>query len=199
MTFIKRQSVAFNILNNVGEDSTAEYLQKGKRGMVGEVREWKGGKFRKTANGWEPIKEEGKGEADKKTSGISVGQSLRVPANLTSDPIKKQGETGKVTSVQEDIVTIEFLDGKSGKYDKSIWDGSKETEDSKNNVSPQVKRVMDSLTTVNSKYSDPQKVTVSSTPKGNWRVYYDGKETGVTLGGNQISEDTIRDNQWEHH
>lgn len=84
-------------------------------------------------------------------------------------------------------------------YAKNPKAVEKNTEDSRNNVSPQVKRVMDSLTTVNSKYSDPQKVTVSSTPKGNWRVYYDGKETGVTLGGNQISEDTIRDNQWEHH
>lgn len=57
MTFIKRQSVAFNILNNVGQDSTAEYLEKGKRGQIGEIREWQGKKYKKTLNGWEPVKE----------------------------------------------------------------------------------------------------------------------------------------------
>lgn len=66
-------------------------------------------------------------------------------------------------------------------------------------LSPQVERVIDALTTVNSKYNEPSKITVETTPKGNWRVYYEGKETGITLGRNQISEDTIRDNQWEHH
>lgn len=57
MTFIKKQSVAFNILNNVGPDSTAEYIEKGKRGQIGEIRTWSDGKYRKTASGWEPVKE----------------------------------------------------------------------------------------------------------------------------------------------
>lgn len=63
MTFITKQSVAFNILNNVSEDSTAEYLEKGKRAQIGEIREWQGGKFRRTFDGWVPVKE---GEGGKK-------------------------------------------------------------------------------------------------------------------------------------
>lgn len=42
-------------------------------------------------------------------------------------------------------------------------------------------------------------VTVESTPKGNWRLYYDNKDTGITLNRNKISDETIRNNNWEHH
>ena len=31
-------------------------LEKAKKGNIGEIREWKSGKYRKTANGWEPVK-----------------------------------------------------------------------------------------------------------------------------------------------
>ena len=61
------------------------------------------------------------------------------------------------------------------------------------------KKIMDALKTNNSKYSDSSKVTVEATPKGNWRLYYDGKDTGVTIKGSVLSEDTIRDLNWEHH
>lgn len=66
-------------------------------------------------------------------------------------------------------------------------------------VHPQVKSVMNSLSTVNSKYSDPKKVTVEATPKGNWRIYYSGKDTGTTLNTNILSEETIMKVGWEHH
>jgi hypothetical protein len=32
-------------------------LEKGKRGVVGEIREWSGKKYQKTATGWTPVKE----------------------------------------------------------------------------------------------------------------------------------------------
>jgi hypothetical protein len=34
-------------------------------------------------------------------------------------------------------------------------------------------------------------VTVSGTPKGNWRIYYDGKDTGLTVAGDLLDPDTI--------
>ncbi|GEM_PF-1588694 len=61
------------------------------------------------------------------------------------------------------------------------------------------KKIMDALKTNNSRYSDSSKVTVEATPKGNWRLYYDGKDTGVTIKDSVLSEDTIRDLNWEHH
>jgi len=39
-----------------------DLLEKGKRGSIGEIREWNGKKFMKTANGWKPVKGEGKQE-----------------------------------------------------------------------------------------------------------------------------------------
>lgn len=54
-------------------------------------------------------------------SEIKVGQSLKVPSSLTSDPSGKKGQFGKVTSIEDDIITLKFSDGKTGKYDRSIW------------------------------------------------------------------------------
>lgn len=72
-------------------------------------------------------------------------------------------------------------------------------EKDKKKLPSDAKKIMDALKTNNSKYSDSSKVTVEATPKGNWRLYYDGKDTGVTIKGSVLSEDTIRDLNWEHH
>ena len=76
---------------------------------------------------------------------------------------------------------------------------SSDKKDEKNKFPSEAKKIMDALKTNNSKYSDSSKVTVEATPKGNWRLYYDGKDTGVTIKSSILSEDTIRDLNWEHH
>ena len=49
----------------LGDDETIQkafiaIIEKGgKKAVVGEIREWKGGKFRRTASGWEPVTEGG--------------------------------------------------------------------------------------------------------------------------------------------
>lgn len=43
---------------------TCDFLEKGKRGTVGEIRTWGGNKYQKTAEGWVPVKE----ASDKKTT-----------------------------------------------------------------------------------------------------------------------------------
>lgn len=49
--------------------SEEDALEKGKRANIGETRDWKGGKFRKTANGWEPVVEGGyKGKKEESDS-----------------------------------------------------------------------------------------------------------------------------------
>lgn len=60
-------------------------------------------------------------------------------------------------------------------------------------------KVMDALQTSRSEYNDPSKVTVESSPKGNWILYYDGKDTGVIIGGDVLRESTVRELGWEHH
>lgn len=38
------------------------------------------------------------------------------------------------------------------------------------------------------KYSDLSKMSLQKTPKGNWRLYYDGKDTGTTMQASTISD-----------
>lgn len=61
------------------------------------------------------------------------------------------------------------------------------------------KRVMNALAGVNSKYNRPSKVTVEATEKGNWYVYYNNQHIGLTLKGSMLSEETIRELNWEYH
>ena len=44
----------------------------------------------------------------------------------------------------------------------------------------------------NSKYNDTSKMKLERTPKGNWRCYYDAKDTGNTIDGKLISENLAR-------
>lgn len=46
-------------LNDQLNPEQKEILQKGKRAVIGEVREWSGKKYKKTSSGWEPVKGEG--------------------------------------------------------------------------------------------------------------------------------------------
>ena len=48
-------------------------------------------------------------------------------------------------------------------------------------------------------YNDLSKRTVDATPSGNWRLYYDGKDTGLTYNGRLLSDKTIMDYNLEHH
>lgn len=46
---------------------TGNLIEKGKRGQLGEIREWKGGKYKKTTQGWIPVNE-GKKESKEESS-----------------------------------------------------------------------------------------------------------------------------------
>lgn len=52
---------------------------------------------------------------------IRVGQELKVPSSLTSDPFGQKGQFGKVISIKDDVITLKFPDGKTGDYDRDIW------------------------------------------------------------------------------
>lgn len=167
---------AFNILNNVSEDTTADLLEKAmghkyykREGTPGNYKyyyteeqynkEKKGEKedigkkleattsiieYRRhlidygTKNGDKDLVEYAKNASvsalerrmkSEKTEeqfqdrsfSIKIGQDLKVPSSLTSDPSGKKGQFGKVTSIEDDIITLKFSDGKTGRYDRSIW------------------------------------------------------------------------------
>lgn len=49
------------------------------------------------------------------------------------------------------------------------------------------RRALSLLQVSNNKYRDEGKVTVRETANANWRLYYDGKDTGVTVGRDELS------------
>lgn len=68
MSNIEQRIIENEIEKSLGNDFSIEKafdtldIVKGKRAQLGEIREWRGGRFRRTANGWEKIKEGAKGE-----------------------------------------------------------------------------------------------------------------------------------------
>lgn len=54
---------------------------------------------------------------------LKVGMRVIVPVDLTTDPIHKQGETGVIRKIDVagDVVTVQFLDGKIGKYQTNVF------------------------------------------------------------------------------
>jgi len=53
-------------------------------------------------------------------------------------------------------------------------------------------KLLDNMRISNSKYKDINKVSVIETPMGNWRLYYDGKDTGLTAPRHKIQMATIK-------
>ena len=77
-----------NILGDeeVIQKAFSAIIEKGGKANIGEVREWKGGKFKKTPHGWEPVterKEEGKKE-------LVLGYDIS-KKSLTDYPLTKNG------------------------------------------------------------------------------------------------------------
>lgn len=48
--------------------------------------------------------------------------------------------------------------------------------------------IMEGFRIQTNKYSDLSKMSLQKTPKGNWRLYYDGKDTGTTMQASVISD-----------
>ena len=44
--------------NQIIQKAFSEVIEKGSKANIGEVREWKGGKFKKTEQGWVPTKDD---------------------------------------------------------------------------------------------------------------------------------------------
>jgi hypothetical protein len=60
-----------------------------------------------------------------------LNTKVRIPSNLTSDPINKQGETGLVKSsdLDNEIITVQFDDGKLGMYQFDVFKGMNEVSE----------------------------------------------------------------------
>lgn len=84
----------------VGEEIIKSYdLEKGKAGTVGEIRDWRGGKFQKTAKGWVPVKSGGKNRA------ASTKDETKLDKK-TYEKLKEKfvdEDTGEVVEIERDV------------------------------------------------------------------------------------------------
>ena len=134
---IERTIIESEITKSLGNDFTLdkaldlqETILKGKKAQIGEVREWSGGKYRKTSSGWERIKESGKGSQGSQDNGIN--DNLQVNRDTTAskkgeDPMKvpegvDQAQYKDIVSDQSDRPSIHSLtiDGNEVKVNREI-------------------------------------------------------------------------------
>lgn len=136
MSNIEQRIIENEIEKSLGNDFSIEKafdtldIIKGKRAQLGEIREWRGGKFRRTTNGWERIKESGKDSRGSRDNGIN--DDLQVNHDTTAskkgeDPMKvpegvDQAQYKDIVSDQSDRPSIHFLtiDGKEWKVNREI-------------------------------------------------------------------------------
>lgn len=103
--------------------------------LVKKVVTTKGGK--KQTVYINPNKGQGKGK-EKATPEAEEGKhakgaKVKVPADLTSDPNKRQGQTGEVVESHDDHAVVKFEDGKTGKYQHDALEAHEGEKDAENN------------------------------------------------------------------
>ncbi len=108
----------FTVLDKVQKDITNqginESFEKGGKGLpIGTVRKHGGKQVVKTAQGWKPKGGDKKNDSEQ---AFQIGDKVEVPRNLTTDPAKKQGQSGEVNSVRDGVVSVKFSDGSVGRY-----------------------------------------------------------------------------------
>ena len=65
-------------------------------------------------------------------------------------------------------------------------------KDTKPKVSPNMRKLIDAFRISSNKYTDPEKMSITTTPKGNWELRYDGKRVSV-IGSLDIDRDEFDD------
>ena len=116
MSNIEQRIIENEIEKSLGNDFSIEKafdtldIIKGKRAQLGEIREWRGGKFRRTTSGWERIKESDKDSRGSRDNGIN--DDLQVNRDTTAS---KKGENPMkipegVKRVQYENIMLDRLD-----------------------------------------------------------------------------------------
>ena len=81
-------------------------------------------------------------------------------------------------------------------YDGYISDGNSDVTvtfvKSTTKYSPNMRKLIDAFRISSNKYTDPEKMSITTTPKGNWELRYDGKRVSV-IGSLDIDRDEFDD------
>lgn len=80
---------------------------------------------------------------------------------------------------------------KEGEGDKKTATAQANSSEDKKKIFG-VSRIMEGFRIQKNSYSDLSKMSLEKTPKGNWRLYYDGKDTGTTMQSSVISEENAK-------
>lgn len=174
---IKKQSVAFNILNNI---------KNGDRLTVGDVVDTINNNFNK-------------GLIDELTAERAMEQFDNILEKAMSHKyFRREGGPGHYRYYYTEA---EYKQAKGQKEEEPKKAGNKEKEKYTIPAYAQDARdkVMDLLQEWDSDYTNPNKVSAKRTSEGNWRLYYDDEDTGLTIGGHVISTDAIRELEWEYY
>ena len=108
---------------------TGNLIEKGKRGQLGEIREWKGGKYKKTAQGWVPVSEgKDKGQPDRELS--KYNNKRFNYQGITWEVVKRGESQSKIIAITESVKGQEkVIDNKI--IDKHTFINKEEPKESK--------------------------------------------------------------------
>lgn len=121
MSNIEQRIVENEIEKSLGNDFSIEKafdildIVKGKRAQLGEIREWRGGRFRRTANGWERIKE----ESSKTPTSVKIDQKKETNKKINEAPKRKKKygdmnvEEAKKELLGKDLTITDIETGKT--------------------------------------------------------------------------------------
>lgn len=111
----------------------------------------------------------------------SFGDEEFEKARMVGDVISQNGKT---------YVWTEYA---PGKFDWHVQNKqSKVVEGVGYNGKHGVKALKEIFSQINPKFTDPQKMSLKRTPKGYWRLSYNGKDTGEKIYGNIITESELK-------
>lgn len=155
-----------------GDSFCLDMLEKGKRAQMGETRQWKGGTYRRTPNGWERVR-------DNKGGGSSEKPSPKEESPKKPDSVMDELEEEDRALKQKD---------KDGKQKKDSADGDnkvsekpsgqkKESSQKKDKPNADPKKFLEEVKKVDPSFTDSDKIKMWD-EGSKWAVYYDTKEVG---------------------
>jgi hypothetical protein len=128
---------------------------------------------------------------EKKEEGFKKGDTVKIPSNLTTDPNKRQGQSGKILNIneKEDEVTVEFSDGSIGRYQldavEKVTGGEKKSYSTKEFDTKKEAEKRMSLMNSNSEYSD---LKINKTSNNKYTISFKKSQPESTLSKSEQTE-----------
>lgn len=170
------KSVAENMLKATllgeGDSFCLDMLEKGKRAQMGETRQWKGGTYRRTPNGWERVRDNKGGGSSEKPS--PKEESSKKPNSVMDEleeedrALKQKDRAGKQKKDSAD------MDNNVG--EKPSGQG-KESSQKKNKPNADPKKFLEEVKKVNPSFTDSDKIKMWN-DGDKWDVYYGTEKVG---------------------